>query len=242
MKSIWIGFEPRETAAFAVCRASINLHLTQPVPVNGIVLDDMRELGLYRRQTGTANGQLWDVISEAPMSTEFAISRFLTPILAQHQLGGGMAMFMDCDIMARANLIPLLDACAADKTKAVWCVKHNHQPTNDTKMDGQAQTRYSRKNWSSVMVFNCDHPSNTHLTIDLVNSVPGRDLHRFCWLEDSEIGELHPVCNYLVGHTKLEQGVEPELVHWTDGAPCMPGYEDAEYADEFNRMLRSWAR
>jgi hypothetical protein len=49
------------------------------------------------------------------------------------------------------------------------------------------------------MLFNCDHPSNKKLTVEMINTLPGRDLHRFCWLEDDEIGELDPGWNWLVG-------------------------------------------
>lgn len=91
------------------------------------------------------------------MSTEFAISRFLTPHLA----GRGLALFMDCDMLVRSNLTSLfLDLETGDK--AVYCVKHQYNPTGNEKMDGQLQTRYVRKNWSSFMIFDCNHPANKH--------------------------------------------------------------------------------
>jgi hypothetical protein len=239
-QSIFIGFDHRHAAAHAVCRHSIERRLTRPTSVRGVVLAELRAMGLYTRPTEThEHDQLWDVISEAPMSTEFAISRFLTPHLA----GIGMAAFMDCDILARVNLGKLFNEI--DPRYAVTCVKHQHAPVEAVKMDGQIQTVYSRKNWSSVMVFNCDHPANAALTVQLINSVPGRDLHAFCWLKDEEIGELHPRWNYLVGHTKLYQehnGDSPALVHWTDGYPLLKGYETAEYAGEFFAELTSWAK
>lgn len=168
------------------------------------------------------------------MSTEFAISRFLTPILAQ----SGLALFVDCDTLAMQNVARIFDLVQPDK--AVMCVKHEHNPTETVKMDGQVQTRYSRKNWSSVMLFNCDHPSNRKLTLEMINSLPGRDLHRFCWLEDHEIGELPPQWNYLVGHTELPEGVDPAIVHFTDGIPSMDGYENVEYAGEYFRSRECW--
>ena len=233
--SVWVGFDPRESTAYAVCRSSIERRTRAPLPVRGVVLDDLRAEGLYYRQTERRNGQLWDAISDAPMSTEFAISRFLVPHLA----GDGWALFMDCDVLVRANLMELFDR--ADDSKAVYCVKHVHEPPPGVKMDGQQQVRYARKNWSSVMLFNCDHPANEALTVDLINSVPGRDLHRFCWLEDNDIGELPAEWNYLVGHTRLPRGREPKIVHFTEGTPAMPGYEHTEYADEFWAELRQWA-
>ena len=105
MHSIWIGFDPRETAAFAVCRESIKYNLSsRTIPVCGVVLEDLKSQGLYTRPTEMRLGKLYDVISEHPMATEFAISRFLVPHLARH----GTALFMDCDMLVRGNLARLL--------------------------------------------------------------------------------------------------------------------------------------
>lgn len=232
-QSIFIGYDPREAEAFAVCRQSIRMRLNVPIPIYGLVLDQLRADGIYTRKTENRNGQLWDTISGAPMSTEFAISRFLVPYLSKP----GQALFMDCDMLARGvNFAKVFDYCTRDK--AVWCVKHDYEPQTAIKMDGQVQTRYPRKNWSSFMVFN-DHPSNRVLRPELVNSLPGRDLHRFCWLEDHEIGELPPEWNYLVGHSDTK--IDPEVVHFTEGGPWMPGYENVPYADEWFGERNRWA-
>ena len=209
---IFVGYDPREAEAYSVARESIRARLTQPVRVRGVVLDELKQKGLYRRPTERRNEKLWDVISEAPMSTEFAISRFLVPHLAGSQ---GWALFLDCDILSRSNILRILDH--ADPAKAVMVVKHDHVPSSSVKMDGQEQTRYARKNWSSVMLFNLEHVSNVNLTVDLINSVPGRDLHRFCWLKDDEIGELPPEWNFLVGYT--DPKINPKIVHFTEGGP-----------------------
>lgn len=233
-KSVWIGFDPREANAFAVAKASLTRRLTQPIPVRGLVLSRLREMELYNRPMSRKDGRLWDEISQAPMATEFACSRFLVPFLEGYK---GWALFMDCDMLVRTNIDRLFKQC--DKSKAVMVVKHDYQPAEGVKMDGQIQTRYARKNWSSVMAVNCDHPSNKALTPELVNSVPGRDLHAFCWLQDDEIGALDASWNYLVGHTSPE--INPDIVHFTDGIPTMAGYEDCEYADEWHAELARWA-
>ncbi|MBB4520485.1 UNVERIFIED_ORG: hypothetical protein M2435_001265 [Rhizobium sophorae] len=233
-QSIHIGFDPREANGFAVTRRSTRRQLTLPIPTSGLVLADLKARGLYTRPTSRRDGRLWDDISDAPMATEFACSRFLVPYLNNYD---GWAIFMDCDMLVRTNLVRLFRQC--DLSKAVMVVKHDHQPTADVKMDGQVQTRYARKNWSSLMVFNCGHPSNKALTVDLVNSVPGRDLHAFCWLKDHEIGALDQSWNYLVGHSSPE--ITPDIVHFTDGLPSLPGYEDCEYADEWRAELSRWA-
>lgn len=234
-RSIYIGYDPRESEAFAVCRHSINRY-SPDIQVNAICLDDMRAAKFYWRPTSKRDGKLWDDISEAPMATEFAVSRFLTPALAKN----GWALFMDCDILARDDINELFHhAENYSQDKAVLCVKHHHQPTTELlKMDGQTQTLYARKNWSSVMLFNCEHPSNADLTVNLVNSVPGRDLHRFCWLKDEEIGSLHPRWNFLVGHS--DPSIDPILVHFTSGGPWFEGYEHVPYADEWREVRREW--
>lgn len=231
MASIWIGFDPREQEAYAVARESILRRLTLPIPVKGIDLSQLRKEGIYYRPTENRNGRLWDTISQAPMSTEFAISRFLTPHLAK----SGWALFMDCDMLARENLARVFENI--DPSKAVYCVKHDHRPDCLGKMDQQIQTTYPRKNWSSFMLFNCDHPANNRLTVEYVNSVPGRDLHAFKWLDDSEIGELDPSWNWLVGHSSKD--IDPKVVHFTEGGPWMEGYENVCYAEEW-RMERMW--
>lgn len=234
VRSIWIGFDTREGAAFAVAKHSAARH-GRPIPTYGLELEQLRETGLYYRPTANRHGVMWDDISDAPMSTEFAISRFLTPRLAHH----GWALFMDADVLIRRNLSHLFEL--ADPSKAVMCVPHRHEvPGGSAKMDGQFQQAYARKNWSSVMLFNCDHPANQRLTVELVNVMPGRDLHRFCWLEDHEIGFLPPEWNWLVGVSPEVD--DPAIVHFTLGIPTMRGYEGQPYADEWRSCLRSWAR
>ena len=140
MTSIWMGYDERETEAFAVARRSIRRYAPD-VPIQALCLDDLRDVGLYRRPTSHKDGKLWDDISGAPMSTQFAISRFLTPLLA----GSGWAVFMDCDVMCVEDINKLFDEL--DPRYAIMCVKHpNYVPPDTIKMDGQEQTRYLRKN------------------------------------------------------------------------------------------------
>lgn len=234
--SIWIGSDQRQDAAYAVAYASVKWHLGQvpPVQTRGLVLSALQRKGLYYRPTGrTKGGLLYDTISEHTMSTEFANSRFLVPHLAKR----GWALFMDCDMMLRASLAAMFDKL--DKRYALYCVKHlNYAPVSSMKMDGQVQSSYQRKNWSSFMVFNCEHPSNKKLTLEMVNTLPGRDLHRFCWLEDYEIGALDPGWNWLVG----EQPEPSSLynVHYTLGGPWLDEFHDAPYADEWRAWRERW--
>lgn len=219
---VYMGFDKREVDAFNVAKFSLERRASCATKVIPLVASDLSAQGYLHRTVAIQNGQMWDVISEAPQSTEFAISRFLTPILHKRQTGtSGWALFVDCDILFLADiaeLLPLLD----DKY-AVMCVKHKYAPKTEAKMDAQMQTLYARKNWSSVMAFNCDHPSNSKLTIELVNSLPGRDMHRFFWLQDHEIGALPKEWNTLIG----EEGYDIEtakIAHYTRGGPWFEDY------------------
>ena len=234
--SIWVGFDPRpaETQCFAVARQSIRQRLTMPIPISGVSLQQLRMAGLYTRPTERRDGKLFDVISQAPMSTEFAISRFLVPYIASY----GWALFVDADVMARVNLCELFDQ--ADRKKACMVVKHDYTPKGDVKMDGQAQTAYARKNWSSVVLWNCNHPGTKRLTPEMVNQRRGLFLHQFGWLDDADIGELDPCWNHLVGDKPPDPNAK--LVHFTNGSPNMPGFESCEFADEWRAELDRWAK
>ena len=227
---IWVGYDSREQQAFGVACRSLRRHSPQTFGIVGLYLSLLQFAGLYTRGTGTRDGRLWDTISGAPMATEFAISRFLVPHIARK----GWALFVDADVLARADMQALL-ACA-DKTKACMVVKHSHVPTSAIKMDGQVQTSYARKNWSSVVLWNCDHPGTRALTPEVVNRERGLWLHQFAWLDDSEIGELDPGWNHLVG--ELPPNPEAKIAHFTNGTPDMPGYENCEFAEEWRSELR----
>jgi hypothetical protein len=237
--SIWIGWDPREADAYAVARTSTRRHMSLPLQTSGVVLSELQRKGLYTRPmemrpSAADRSIMWDVISDAPMSTQHACARFLVPHLAET----GWALFMDGDVLVRSNVCRLFDKL--DRSNAVYCVKHKFDPPPGVKMDGRQQTRYARKNWSSVIAFNCDHEANKLLTLDLVNGVPGRDLHGFCWLQDNLIGELSPEWNFLVGHS--EPSIDPKIVHFTDGTPSMLGYENVPFADEWRGQLERWAK
>jgi hypothetical protein len=238
---VWIGYDPRFDDAWRVAYHSLRNNSRKSLRTCGMVkLEDARTAGIYTRPTEMREGVLWDVISAAPMSTEFACSRFLTPELARRAgQTTGFVMFVDCDILCRDNVGQLFKTF--DPAFALYCVKHQHEPVNgQVKMDKQLQTTYARKNWSSVMAFNLDHPANAGLTVEHVNAVPGRDLHRFDWLDEhggeALIGELPARWNYLVGHTVLPDDTEPAIVHFTDGIPSIPGYENVEFADEWRAL------
>ena len=147
----------------------------------------------------------------------------------------GFVAFIYTSIIFLNDVKELFDQ--VDDKYAVMCVKHDYTPKEGTKMDGQKQTIYPRKNWSSVMLFNCGHPSNARLTQDMVNDpeINGAYLHRFSWLKDEEVGELEHTWNYLVGvYDDIEK---PNLIHYTEGGPWFENYRNCEFAQEWKDNL-----
>lgn len=234
---VFIGYDPREYSAFAVAKESIR-QFDRHILINGVVLSDLQEQQLYTRPTTRRLGKLWDEISGHHMATEFANSRFLVPEICRRQEWLGWALFTDCDVLFRKN--PQELRALLDDDKAVMCVKHDHRPMGNVKMDGQVQSTYQRKNWSSVMAFNLGHPSNRKLDLEYVNTKPGLALHGMMWLDDDEIGELPPEWNYLVGHT--EGVTDPKIVHFTDGGPWFEHLQNVPYAAEWRENLTRLAR
>ena len=115
--------------------------------------------------------------------------------------------------------------------KAVYCVKHDHRPTETTKMDGAVQTVYPRKNWSSLMLFNCVHPAVRRLTPDIVNRTSGAYLHRMQWVADEEIGALPCDWNWLEGSDRKPAQGTPKAVHFTRGGPWFQNWRNVDYGD-----------
>lgn len=235
MLEIVAGWEPRTAIGYQVCQFSAIRRTTELIHFTPLMEKPLRFAGLYKRPHYERDGKMWDAISDAPMSTSFACSRFLTPWLATSQ----WALFCDfADMMFLADPVQLFDL--ADERYAVMVVKHRHVPAESTKMDDQVQTTYPRKNWSSVILWNTTHPANARLTVDMVNDLPGRDLHAFCWLKDEEIGLLPKEWNWLVGvdpETAADVGISPKLLHFTEGIPAIRGYEEGPWAGVWRNEL-----
>jgi hypothetical protein len=115
------------------------------------------------------------------------------------------------------------------------CAKHDYQPKATTKMDGQVQSVYPRKNWSSFMLFNCAHPSTRKLTPEVVNSESGAYLHRMQWAADEEIGEVPYSWNFLEGWYDKPQSGYPDAVHYTNGGPWFKDWQDVDYGEEWRQ-------
>lgn len=221
---IYVGYDAREDIAYKVCEYSIYKH-TPEGEVKPLKQDALRREGLYTRAP--------DPLS----STEFTFTRFLVPALQDYK---GWALFCDCDFVWDGDIREIFSKL--DPKYAVMVVKHEHKPNSTVKMDGCQQTQYPRKNWSSMILWNCEHPANALLTPDLVNSQTGQFLHRFEWLDDSLIGSLDTKYNFLVGWNKESESGKPFAYHWTEGGPWFPDYRDCEYKDVWWQYLLDYTK
>jgi len=195
--TVFIGYDPDEAVAFHVCANSIIRQATQPINIVPLALNLLNDY-TETHQDG---------------SNAFTYLRFLVPHLMDYQ---GHAIYIDGD-MVLLNDIANLDRLFSD-TFAVQVVKHNYQTTQSIKYFGAKNENYPRKNWSSVILWNCEHDANRLLTPGYVQQNTGSHLHRFTWLSDGEIGGLPPEWNWLPD--ELGQNDQAQLLHYTLGIPC----------------------
>jgi len=226
---VYIGYDPAEDIAWKVANHSLKRHASQQVDVFPLVQSSLRELGLYYR----------DVDTKA--STEFSMTRFLTPYLAAND---GWALFTDCDFLFTDDIFKVFDY-VGDGDKAVYVVQHDYVPSKKIKMHGVAQSVYPRKNWSSFILFNTSHPVVKELTPQVVNKESPAFLHRFQWVEDdSLIGSLPLDFNFLEGEYPVPPET-PRVIHYTNGGPWFEDWVDVDFADlwieERDRYLASEA-
>ncbi len=226
MNRVFIGYDSQEPLAYRVCRDSLLKHAASSTLVEPLLREKLRTAGIYRRSHYVRNGQPYDTVDDKPFSTEFSFTRFLVPALCQWQ---GWAVFCDNDFLWRDSVDTVF--ALADPAYACMVVKHNYRPAESTKLRKRLiQEPYPRKNWSSLILWNCEHPSTQMLTPYEVTMRPGAWLHQFKWLRDDEIGELPPEWNWLEG-TSTED--DAAAVHYTRGCPDVPGFEHVAYADEW---------
>ena len=215
MIRIFIGYDPREAVAFSVLSHSIQVRSSQPVAITPINLSQLKAQ-MWRGRAGL-------------QSTEFSFSRFLTPYLCNYD---GWAIFMDCDMLVLDDIAKLWEF--RDDKFTVQCVKHNHVPKEKTKFLNQPQTVYEKKNWSSVMLLNCN--KCTILTPKYVNTASGLELHCFRWLSDeNEIGDIPQSWNHLVDYDPAKPIKEISNLHYTSGGPYYKEYSNCGYADVWKR-------
>jgi lipopolysaccharide biosynthesis glycosyltransferase len=208
---IFVGYDPREAVAYHVCCQSILRHALSPVSFTPLALNTLNCVYDEPHKDG---------------SNDFIYSRFLVPYLCNFS---GTAIFVDGDMLVRHDIADLLNY--ADHDEAVALVQHDYKTKHPIKYLGAKNEDYPRKNWSSVVVWNCGHMSNRKLTPEFIEDMPGSYLHRFSWLRDEEIGSLPKHWNWLVD--EYEHNDDARLLHYTLGIPAFKAYEKADCAQEW---------
>jgi lipopolysaccharide biosynthesis glycosyltransferase len=214
MLRIFIGYDGVEAVAYHTLVQSIMEHTKEPVSITPIKLS---MLPMYTRERNTKQ------------SNEFSFTRFLVPYLCNYE---GHAIFIDCDQMFRADVSELWNLI--EESKSVQVVKHDYTPKTQVKYLGAIQYPYPRKNWSSVMLFNCGHNHCKRLTPEYVNTAHPMALHRFHWTNEDYIGELPIEWNHLV--FEYEPNPKAKNVHWTLSGPWFNESWAAEFSGEWFAM------
>ena len=209
---VYIGYDPREAVAFHTCANSIIRHASQPVAIVPVALNLFSDY----KETHTDG------------SNHFIYTRFLVPHLQEYT---GWAIFIDGDMIVRDDIVKLWEL--QNLYMDVMVVKHDYKTRMPVKYLGAKNENYPRKNWSSVILWNCNSFPNRQLTPKFIQKSTGSELHRFSWIEDKRIGELPPEWNWLPD----EYGPNPaaKLLHYTLGTPCFHEFADTPMADEWHK-------
>ena len=224
---VYLGYDSHEDITYEVAKFSLEKNASVPVHVQPLKRHDLRAQGVYRRD------------QDPKQSTEFTYCRFFVPYLNNYK---GWALFADDDFLFLGDLKDLIVQC--DDRYAVMCVQHDYTPTAHVKLAGVVQESYPRKNWSSMVLFNCGHPANQHLTLEMANTKPGSFLHRFSWIEDDAlIGNIDCEWNFLAEWYKpYPNNRLPKAVHYTEGGPWFPDYRNTDYAAQWMQYLAEYEK
>ena len=209
---IFIGYDPREAIAYHVCANSIIRQASHPVAIIPLALN------LFKDYTET----------HTDGSNQFIYSRFLVPHLMGYQ---GHAIFIDGDMIVRGDIVELWNL--ANPYMDVQVVKHDYKTRMPVKYLGAKNEDYPRKNWSSVILWNCNSWTNRRLTPDFIEQASGAELHRFTWIPDDRIGELPPEWNWLPD--EYGPNHDAKLLHYTLGTPCFHEFATTPQGDEWHK-------
>jgi lipopolysaccharide biosynthesis glycosyltransferase len=209
-----VGFDQKEAIAYHVfCQSVIE---QSSLPVQFVPL--IQNYGINQ-------------ISQSDGSNSFTYSRFLTPYLMNFE---GWAIFADGDMVCKDDLAKLWNL--RDSKKAVQVVKHDYKTKHSKKYLGNKNEDYPRKNWSSLILWNCEHPKNKLLTPSFIGSKSGSYLHRFSWLDDEDVGELKSEWNWLA--IEFDDNPSAKIVHYTLGTPCFKEYQSSSMSNYWHDFLK----
>ena len=206
--NIVVGFDQREAIAYHTFTQSIIEKSSVPIFFTPLAVNTLKG---YRE---THNDR----------SNDFIYSRFLTPYLNNFH---GWAIFADGDMICQSDIKELWDL--RDESKALHVVKHDYVTKVSRKYLGNINENYPRKNWSSLILWNCGHPKHKILTPDFIAHQTGQFLHRFSWLDNNDIGDLPKEWNWLA--IEYPQNNSAKIIHYTLGTPCFKDYRNTDMAD-----------
>jgi lipopolysaccharide biosynthesis glycosyltransferase len=215
MINIFIGYDTKETVAYHVCVNSVIRHARQPVSITPLALSNLTD---YSE-------------THIDASNQFTYTRFLVPHFMDYR---GCAIFVDGDMILQEDIAQLYNLF--DPKYAVQVVKHNYKTKQSTKYLGAKNEDYPRKNWSSVMLWNCAHSKNKILTPEFVQHSSGSQLHRFTWLSSNDIGELPIEWNWLSDEYGVNNSAK--LIHYTLGTPCFEAFANTPMSDAWHNEFK----
>jgi len=214
--SLVVGFDQREAVAYHVFCQSIIENASNPIQLLPLAENTLQ--GYKEVHTDGSN--------------KFIYSRFLTPYLMGYK---GWAIFADGDMVCQADISELW--ALRDESKAAMVVKHDYQTKASKKYLGNKNENYPRKNWSSLILWNCAHPENKVLTPEFIQNQFGSYLHRFSWLADNLIGDLPKEWNWLA--IEYPENPSAKLIHYTLGTPCFKDYAEESLSERWKDV---WER
>lgn len=239
---VFIGYDERQDEAYRVCKKSIEVNASGPVLIYPLDHRGLRQKGLFWRPWTIEGqtGRYQDQIDSLNFSNQFSHTRFLVPEYRQYLgLTNSPCIFVDCDFVFLRDIYELFDEM---KDSVFGCVKHDYNPENKIKMDGQVQTQYPKKLWSSLMYFD-PYINRDILPASDVNTRESSWLHRMEWINEKNIDSIDECWNFIPDHS--EERVEfwnIGAIHYTEGLPTMRGYETCRYSgifESYKRLLSS---
>lgn len=216
MKTIplFIGYDINEAVVYHTCVNSIVRQSTLPISICPL------SPSLLNGYTETHNDA----------SNQFIYTRFLVPYIMDYK---GWAIYIDGDMVVRDDIVNLWNL--RNNKFAAMVVKHDYKTKSKIKYLNSINEDYPRKNWSSVILWNCEHIKNRILTTDFVGKSSGSILHRFSWLNEEDIGSLPFEWNWLPD--EYGENNKAKLLHYTLGAPCYNEFHETAQANEWHKEL-----
>lgn len=213
MIKVFIGYDDREPAAYHTCVDSIIRNCSEPLEITPLALNNLKQIYKEAHLDG---------------SNDFVYTRFLVPYLCGYK---GHAIYIDGDMVVQTDIAALW--ARRSNYAAVQVVKHDYKTKVATKYLGNKNEDYPRKNWSSLILWNCANYANRKLHPDVIRDMLGKELHRFSWLEDDRIHGLPLLWNWL--DTEYEINEEAHIIHYTLGTPCFRQFSGCDHAGEWHR-------